>query len=204
MARELHDGLAQELAFIRSQTAAMASGMPLPDMVGHVATAAERALEESRRAVETLAGGAPVPLREAVRAAAEEVAARQGAKVEVDVQASSIPPTVAEALLRVVREATGNAVRHGAARRVTVRLGCDNRSLRLTIVDDGGGFAPEGVCQGFGLRSMRERVEALGGQLDVRSQQGRGTTVEAVVPTSPLAHATLRRQRPGRQRTTTR
>jgi signal transduction histidine kinase len=202
VARELHDGLAQELAFIRSQTAAMASGMPSPDMVGHVATAAERALEESRRAIETLADGASAPLHQAIGTAAEEVAARYGAQVEVDVQPRSIPPTVAEALLRVVREATGNAVRHGAARRVVVRLTCDNRSLRLSIIDDGHGFAPDRACRGFGLTSMRERVEALGGQLDIRSQEGRGTTVDALVPTSPLAYAALRRERRARKTTT--
>ena len=203
VARELHDGLAQELAFIRSQTAAMASGMSLPDMVGHVATAAERALEESRRAIETLTDGGCAPLDQSIRAAAEEVAARHGAQVEVDVQPRSIPPRVSEALLRVVREATGNAVRHGAARCVLVRLACDNRCLRLSIVDDGRGFVPERVRRGFGLTSMRQRVEALGGQLDIRSQEGRGTTVEAVVPTSPLRYGSVRRHRPGDHRTTT-
>jgi signal transduction histidine kinase len=203
MARELHDGLAQELAFIRSQTAAMASGMPLPEMVGHVATAAERALEESRRTIETLAGSPSTPLHQAVRTAAEEVAGRHGAKVEVDVQPRSIPPTVAEALVRVVREATGNAVRHGDARCVVVRLECDNRSLRLTITDDGRGFAPDRVCRGFGLTSMRERVEALGGRLDIRSQEGRGTAVQAVVPTSPLAYGSVRRKRRSGEGTTT-
>jgi signal transduction histidine kinase len=203
MARELHDGLAQELAFIRSQTAAMASGMPLPEMVGHVATAAERALEESRRAIETLAGGLSTPLHEAIRTAAEEVAARDGVQVQVDVQPRSIPPTVAEALVRVVREATGNAVRHGEPRCVTVQLECDNRCLRLTITDDGRGFAPDRVRHGFGLRSMRERVEALGGWLDVHSEEGMGTTVEAVVPTSPLAYASVRRQRRAAEPTTT-
>lgn len=101
----------------------------------HVATAAERALEESRQAIEALAdGGGSAPLRHSIRAAAEEVAARHGAEVEVDVQPRSVPPKVAEALLRVVREATGNAVRHGAARCVVVRLACDKRPLRLAII----------------------------------------------------------------------
>lgn len=203
VARELHDGLAQELAFIRSQTAAMAGGMPLPDMVGHVAAAAERALEESRRAIETLTDGAPTPLREALRDAAEEVAGRQGARVEVQVPGSPTAPSVTEALVRVVREAAGNAVRHGGATRVQVHLACDNHALRLTVVDDGRGFVPDQVRRGFGLRSMRERVEALGGQLQVRSQQGEGTTIEAVVPTSPFAPATSRRQRRTRHATTT-
>lgn len=195
VARELHDGLAQELAFIRSQTVAMAAGMPLQDMVGHVAAAAERALEESRRAIDTLADGAQVPLQETLRAAAEEVAARHGAHVEVHVQVPAVAPTVAEALARVVREAAGNAVRHGAARSVVVRLLCDNRLLRLQVVDDGQGFVPDQVRHGFGLTSMGERVEALGGELHVSSQPGQGTTVEAVVPTSPLPRGMVRGHR---------
>lgn len=195
VARELHDGLAQELAFIRSQTAAMAAGMPLPEMVGHVAAAAERALEESRRAIDTLADGSQTPLQEALRAAAEDVAARQGVRVEVHVQGAAIPPSVTEALVRVVREAVGNAVRHGGARCIVVRLACDKRALRLDVTDDGRGFVPDQVRHGFGLTSMRERVEALRGELHVRSEVGEGTTVEAVVPTSPLGHSPI----PGRQ-----
>lgn len=200
VARELHDGLAQELSFIRSQTTAMAAGMPPHDMVGHVAAAAERALEESRRAIDTLADGRRVPqLHETLRVAAEEVAVRQGAQVEVHVQAPPLAPAVTEALARVVREAVSNAVRHGRARSVGVRLVCDDRVLRLQVEDDGQGFVPDQVRGGFGLRSMRERVEALGGELQIWSRQGGGTTVGAVVPTSPFAVATMRRQRPVQQ-----
>ncbi len=91
--------------------------------------------------------------------------------------------------MRVVREAVGNAVRHGRARCVVVRLACDKRALRLEVTDDGRGFVPDQVRHGFGLRSMRERVEALRGELHIRSEVGEGTTVEAVVPTSPLGHS---------------
>lgn len=74
---------------------------------------------------------------------------------------------------------------------MVIRLVCDNRALRLEVTDDGGGFVPDQVRHGFGLTSMRERVEALRGELHVRSEVGRGTTVEAVVPTSPLAHSPM-------------
>ncbi|HEV2809243.1 MAG TPA: sensor histidine kinase [Acidimicrobiales bacterium] len=202
VARELHDGLAQELAFIRSQTAAMAAGMPLQDMVGHVATAAERALEESRRAIATLADHGPAPLREALRVAAEEVAAREGTQVDIDVDTMSMAPAVTEALVRVVREAVGNAARHGAAQQVRVRMACDDLTLRLEVVDDGQGFVPGEVHRGFGLTSMRERVEALGGELRIRSVVGAGTTVEAMVPTSPFAGSAVRRWRRTAEATT--
>ena len=70
---------------------------------------------------------------------------------------------------------------------MTVRLTLDRRVLRLQVIDDGVGFAPDEVRRGFGLRSMRERVEALGGELVIRSEEGKGTTVEALVPTSPFS-----------------
>ena len=195
VARELHDGLAQELAFIRSRAASMAAGMPLPEMAAHIAAAAERALEESRRAIETLAEPERLPLDQALRAAAEAVAARAGARVEVHVDVRAVPPVVAEALGRVVREAAGNAVRHGGASCVVVRLACDRRDMRLLVSDDGAGFVPEEVRHGFGLRSMRERVEGLGGKLFVRSEEGVGTTVEAVLPMSPPSRRRVRRRR---------
>jgi len=183
MARDLHDGLVQELSFIRSQTAAMAGGVHLPDMAAHVAAAAERALQESRQAVEALSGTGAERLGEALREAAEEVAARAGTAVEVEGRAvPDVPPGVRDALVRVVREATGNAVRHGQATMVSVRLHAGNGVLRLTVADDGKGFDPDLVVgYGFGLRSMRERVENLGGSFAVQSEPGSGTVVEVTL-----------------------
>lgn len=195
VARELHDGLAQELAFIRSRAASMAAGMALPEMAAHVAAAAERALEESRRAIETLTEPERLPLDQALRAAAEAVATRAGATVEVHVDAPPVAPAVAETLGRVVREAAGNAVRHGGASCVVVGLACDEREMRLLVSDDGAGFVPEDVRLGFGLRSMRERVEALGGKFFLRSEEGMGTTVEALFP---VPRPSLRGVRPRR------
>jgi signal transduction histidine kinase len=84
-----------------------------------------------------------------------------------------------------VREATSNAVRHGEASGVTVRLARGDE-LRLTISDDGAGFDPARPRRraggGFGLISMRERTEALGGRFSVQSRPGAGTRVEVVLP----------------------
>ncbi|MDQ3384761.1 MAG: sensor histidine kinase [Actinomycetota bacterium] len=184
LARDLHDGLAQELAFIRSQTAAMAAGMAVPGMEQHVSEAADRALVESRRAVAALSGddGAE-PLSVALAHAAEEVAARAGADVTVEaVEAPALSPDIRDALLRVTREAAGNAVRHGGARTISVRLWREQDGLRLTVDDDGNGFDPLAVRRGYGLRSMRERAGAIGGELEIRSRPGSGATVEVLVP----------------------
>ena len=189
MARELHDGLAQELAFIRSQTASMAEGVEIPGMVQHLSAAADRALTESRRAVSALADPADVghseePVADALARAAEEVAARVGATVEVVAQASpAVSATTYDHLVRITREAATNAVRHGGASTVSVRLSTQDGRLCLTVADDGTGFDPDNVRGGYGLRGMRERVEGLRGQLRVRSAPGEGTVIEVEVPT---------------------
>lgn len=184
LARDLHDGLAQELAFIRSQTAAMAAGMALPGMTQHLSDAAERALIESRIAVDTLSGDAEAePLPDALARAAEDVAGRAGVIVEVEAaDCCPISPGAREALVRVTREAATNAVRHGEASRVALRLAAEDGRLRLTVVDDGRGFDPATARRGYGLRSMRERVEGVDGQLRVRSAPREGTVVEVEVP----------------------
>ncbi len=183
LARELHDGLTQELAFIRSQTSAMAAGLQLPDAVGYVAEAADRALYESRRAIEALAGGEARPLADMLRRAGDEVGGRAGATVKVEADPlSEVPALVAEALVRVVREAVTNATRHGGAKDIGVRLVCHDGTLEMHVTDDGRGFDLQQVDHGFGLKSMRQRVEGLGGTLTVRSEPGTGTTLIAQLP----------------------
>jgi signal transduction histidine kinase len=81
---------------------------------------------------------------------AEEVALRAGGTVEVHAEdASAVSPEVREALLRVTREATGNAVRHGRARTVSVDLRRTRSHLVLTVTDDGDGFDPESCAAGL-------------------------------------------------------
>ncbi len=90
-----------------------------------------------------------------------------------------LDPEVTEALSRIVREAIGNAVRHGRAAHVAVAMD-DRTGLRLRISDDGCGFDPAAVRdeEAFGLISMRERAEALGAAFHVDSAAGRGTRIE--------------------------
>jgi signal transduction histidine kinase len=111
---------------------------------------------------------------------------RSGMRVRLDLQpAVDAPPAVREAFARIVREATSNAARHGRAREVEVSLSAED-GLRLAISDDGDGFDPAAPPRraggGFGLTSMRERTETLGGEFSVTSSPGKGTRVEVVVP----------------------
>jgi signal transduction histidine kinase len=84
-------------------------------------------------------------------------------------------------LLRVCQEALSNVRKHAKARSVRVRLGYRGDGVSLEIADDGIGFAPAVVGEGFGLRGMRTRVADIGGSLTVRSAHGEGTTVIAEV-----------------------
>lgn len=179
LARDLHDGVAQELAYVVTQTRLLQRGTAAPGTDDRVAASAERALDESRRAIIALTLRDDEPLHLALARAAEDVAGRVGVEVEVE-----ISPTVVvsaeqrEALVRIVQEAVGNAGRHGKATRVRITYGTNV----LRIADDGVGFDTGMVKEGrFGLVSMRERAERLGGRFQVMSEPGHGTIVEVAV-----------------------
>ena len=193
LARDLHDGLAQELAFIRTEGARL-SGTTERGVL-RMATAAERALDEARVAISALTRPVDEPLDVTLRKTAEAVAIRLGAEVEVRCNGTPQLATAArQSLERIVREATSNAVRHGQAERIRIDIEADAQ-LRVTIVDDGRGFDTERDRKpdSFGLVSMRERAEGMDGELRVRSEPGDGTTVEITLPQGQPSPARRRR-----------
>jgi signal transduction histidine kinase len=100
----------------------------------------------------------------------------------------TVPYEITLTLYRVVQEALINAAKHSGAVEVLVQLKAETTGLVLTIVDDGVGFdVPAKWGKGLGLISMRERVEATGGRLNVRATPGSGTHLEVTVPMD-LAH----------------
>jgi signal transduction histidine kinase len=196
VARELHDGVVQELAFIRSHTAAIAGDTTSPAMVWHISTAAERALAECRHAIEALtsAGADRESLLARLQRAADDVAVRAGTRVVAsEGSPAEVSHEVQAALERVVREAATNAVAHGGATLVTIDVKAEGDVLRVAISDDGVGFDMAEPTTGFGLRSMRERLEGVGGVLVVRSAPGEGTVVEATVSLSGRSRRWRRR-----------
>ncbi|HYZ29405.1 MAG TPA: sensor histidine kinase [Thermoleophilaceae bacterium] len=183
IARDLHDGLAQELAFIVGQTRSLVEKSGEEGPFARIAAAAERALDESRTAIAALSRKHDDPLDVVLAQAAEDVAARTGAHIRFDLEAGiQVEPDVREDLARIVREAVSNAARHGDASTVTVAL--QNRDgIRLSVTDDGKGFDPAAPRRrGFGLTSMRERAETRGATVVVESKPGEGTKVEVVLP----------------------
>jgi PAS domain S-box-containing protein len=108
---------------------------------------------------------------------------------------SAVPSPAEEQAFLVMREAVRNAVAHSGCRRIAVSVDVDDAELRGRVEDDGAGFDPHGgeggwhgdrgecgPAAGVGLRSMKERTEALGGLLDVSSKPGRGSAVEVRIP----------------------
>src|SRR5436190_4724457 len=94
--------------------------------------------------------------------------------------AHALAPDVERGLLRIAQEALANALKHSGASRVELGLGTHDSVVVLRVADDGRGFDPaEAIARSrrLGLTSMRERVEALGGELTIDSAPGRGTTV---------------------------
>jgi signal transduction histidine kinase len=185
IARDLHDGLAQELAFAATQARVLGERSEHPTRARLIAAATERALDESRRAIAALTRPLDEPLAVSLAQCAEEVCDRFDAQLVLDVDDDvTAGPEVREALLRIVREAVSNAGRHGGARSVRVVLS-DVDGLHLRIEDDGGGFDVADLRHlsgRFGLVSMRERAEALGGTFLVRQREPSGTAVEVVLP----------------------
>jgi two-component system, NarL family, sensor histidine kinase DegS len=110
--------------------------------------------------------------------------------LQADDAANQLSPRASLQLFRFIQEALTNVRKHAAAHQAQVSLICDGSGiLKVVIADDGQGFLPgsqrNGKARPLGLTSMRERVEALGGTFDVKSQPGSGTQVLATIPMAP-------------------
>jgi signal transduction histidine kinase len=183
VARDLHDGIAQDLAFIAAHSAEIATevGEEHP-----VVVAARRALAVSRSTISDLSDPAGATASEALDAVAQELRDRFDIAIAVHAQVDDhVPSGVREHLSRIAREAIANAARHGHARNILVSLRRADGGLALRVVDDGCGIpiSDRGATpDGFGLDSMRERAGAVGGHLTVRPAPQGGTELEVVLP----------------------
>lgn len=178
VARDLHDGLAQELVFIAGQARRLGRKQDIPE-VAEIVSAADRAVSEARRAIGALTRHGEQSLVEALAEIVEEFSRRYPVEIRLIADpAEDVSAAHREEVLRIVREAMNNAVRHGSARSIAVTLGRSGRMF-VQVQDDGTGFDVAGgaMAGGFGLISMRERAVAVGGVLELDSAPGRGTTV---------------------------
>ena len=184
VARELHDGVAQEVLYLLAQVRRLQARQPGPE-ADRLLGAAERALAESRSAISTLRAPVDEPLPATLARIGGELGRRLELDVHVEIDADvDVEPAVRDALARIVGEALTNAARHGRARCATIELQA-GPPRRLRVRDDGRGFDPDPACVpegAFGLTSIRERAAAVGGRAQIRSAPGDGAEVEVTLP----------------------
>lgn len=181
LARELHDGLAQEASLVATQTRLWADDRPAMEP-RLIAGAAERALDESRAAIHALTGPIHEPLDDALLRLVDDLEGRLDVRITTELDPVGVVSDHARvAILRATREALGNAARHSGCDRVELVLR-DDDGVRVTVTDSGRGFEDDAAHSGFGLDLARSRVAAVGGELHVRTSPGGGTTVEVHVP----------------------
>lgn len=179
LARDVHDGLAQEIAFIGRNVRLLRDQGGPPELVDRILRSVGRAHEESRRVVGALAARLDEPLDQVLARAVREAAQRHGASVDMELASGIVlSPREKEAVVRIASEAVSNAARHSGVEVLRLYLERLEAGMRLQVVDEGAGFDDEQPRKGFGLVTMRDRAEALGGKLRIDSRRGAGTKVE--------------------------
>ncbi|MGI8999575.1 MAG: sensor histidine kinase, partial [Candidatus Limnocylindria bacterium] len=188
LAREIHDGLAQDLWYAKLKPSRMAQVPGFPQdarqLNNEVGDAIDTALGEARDAVAAMRQGAESgPLLDILGRQVDDFADRFALRAELNSN-GPLPELGARAqaeLLRIVHEALTNVRKHADATvvRIDVRT---NGELTLAVTDNGRGFRPESAPPGFGLESMRQRAGIIGARLTVASEPHNGTRVEIRMP----------------------
>lgn len=191
LAGDIHDGISQRLVTLsyRLDAAARAVDDPraLAEQLDKARELADLTLQEARAAI---SGLRPPVLDDLGLAGGLASLARSipGIDLEVELSETRVPDHIELALYRIAQECLQNVVKHADASRARLTFTLDDNVARLEIVDDGKGFDtfehPLGSDEmgGYGLLSMAERAEIVGGRLNIRSRPGAGTAVTATIP----------------------
>jgi signal transduction histidine kinase len=180
LGRNLHDGAQQRLIsvilLLRLCKRQFGEGAAT-EVIDRAIAEAQLAHDEIR---ELARGLSPTALSEdGLGPALAALLERSPLPVEIDVAPERFPETIEVAAYYVIAEAVANAGKHSRAKRVRVRVAGGAESVEVEVADDGVGGA---LLGGTGLRGLSDRVEALGGRLDVESDPGCGTTLRASFP----------------------
>jgi nitrate/nitrite-specific signal transduction histidine kinase len=204
LAREMHDSLAQLLAFVNTKAQAVEQYLRNEDIgaarqqMAELSAAAREVYADIREGIAALrvdvAGKTP---HELISEYATQFGESTGLHVQLDWRAGDeeleLPPAAEVQLLRIVQEALANVRRHSGAAGVDIRTTTEDGRLSLVVADDGHGFEAEDHARDgrphFGLQTMAERAKAIGGELSVESAPGEGTRVRVVLPVAVRAAA---------------
>ena len=181
MARELHDGIASELAgAISLFKVYLERSKDQDETLINIFEILERSLKRVRESLADLrpATVGPGGVVADLRRVAEEFARLYGIRVELSRNGTEelLAPHHRDVVAQVVREALTNVRRHSGSSICRVKLGFAARPFLIEVSDEGKGFGAD-VAGGYGLMGMRERAAGIGGRLEVVSTEGRGTTV---------------------------
>jgi signal transduction histidine kinase len=190
IARELHDSISQDLFSMSLLAGGLRRALPAGSSLRPEAEAMERAAARMMREMQALLLELrPVALEDAgLRPALVELCrayeTRLGIPVHADLDEVTLDPAAEHAVLRVVQEALGNAVRHAAPDSVHVRVAAEDETICVEVRDDGHGFDTGAIAgrHGMGLTLMRERIDELGGRFTITTGPDAGTIVHARLP----------------------
>jgi len=191
LARELHDGLAQDLWFAKLKHERLVPHVPDEhrSLATEVTQAIDAAIAEAKQAVVTMraAEDRERTLGELISRTVDDFAGRSGVRADLsvaDLPAELQPRTQVE-VLRILQEALTNVRKHADATVVRVSAEVAESSFQLSVIDNGRGFRPtETSGDGLGVQGMMERARLLGGDLRVFSEPSGGTAVQLTVPIS--------------------
>jgi PAS domain S-box-containing protein len=196
-ARELHDETLQALAVLRMRISS-ALREETNDQLHATSQAAVEQIDEEivklRRLITELRPASldTIGLEAALQALAEQHQLGTNLDVECYLELpreedARPTPVLETAVYRLVQEALNNVAKHSMARRADLSVRSSGRAIEVEVKDNGVGFEPSLVREGFGLVGMRERAALLGGTLDVSSTRGSGTRVRAEIPLTTRA-----------------
>jgi len=188
IARELHDDLGQALALTSVtldgliQESGESLKPALTDLSSQLSAISDTAREISHGLYPTHLEY--LGLAKALKRLCDEC--RSGKNISIHLTMGNLPdqlrPSISLSLYRVAQETMHNIITHSQAKNVQVELGADDTQISLRIIDDGVGFDPSHKEAGLGLESMRHRVRAVGGFIDISSSPNSGTRIEVQVP----------------------
>ena len=195
LARDIHDGISQRLVTLSYHLDAVRTFLDRDEAAAaraDLTTASDMVLttlDEARAAI----GALRPPVLDDLGLAGALAALARGlpdVRVALDLEDRRLPEHVEVALYRIAQETLQNVLKHAGAEEVTVRLSTGSTGVRLELSDDGVGFDPAGQTAdrvgadgtGYGLASVRERAELVGGSVRVTSRPGTGTTVTVTAP----------------------
>jgi NarL family two-component system sensor histidine kinase LiaS len=190
LARDLHDSAKQQ-AFAAAAQISAARKLMNTDLLAaetHIQEAERLTLALRQELTNLIQQLRPAALEGKGLAAAlneytQEWSRQSGIAVEVRVQRQrALDLDIEQTVFRIVQEALSNIARHSKATQVDIELIYSNDVVACSIHDDGSGFDPDSVRKGFGVQSMGERVERLGGTLLIESKLGAGTTISIYIP----------------------